>query len=308
MTQTQSKYLNQPNDLAARIRDYQKRIRENLDAALLLESEAFPRLFDAMAYSLNAGGKRIRPLLAYASAEALNVPADEVDAFACALELIHTYSLIHDDLPAMDDDALRRGRQSCHVAFDEATAILAGDALLTLSFKVLAVSAALENNPQAKLTLISQVATACGSLGMAGGQAMDLNLAGKINSVQQLEQIHRLKTGALLQCAINGPLCLAGTAQQQGKGPLGRFAKALGLAFQVYDDYLDVTASTETLGKPAGSDTEQNKTTYPALVGTERTLEIATELVEEARQNLHLIDGDTRLLDRFADMIISRDF
>ena len=308
MTLTQSNHLNQTNDVAARIRAYQQRIRENLDAALSLEAEAFPRLFDAMAYSLNAGGKRIRPLLAYASADALDVPAAEVDAFACALELVHTYSLIHDDLPAMDDDELRRGRQSCHIAFDEATAILAGDALLTLSFRVLAESGALADKPAAKTALISHLATACGALGMAGGQAMDLNLAGSIENIEQLERVHRLKTGALLQCAITGPLCLAATGQQQSSAPLGQFARALGLAFQVYDDYLDVTASTETLGKPAGSDKDQNKSTYPALVGAERTLEIATELVDEARQNLHLIEGDTRLLERFADMIIRRDY
>jgi len=300
--------LNQTTDVAARIRAYQKRVRENLDAALLLEAEAFPRLFDAMAYSLNAGGKRIRPLLAYASAEALEIPAEEVDAFACALELVHTYSLIHDDLPAMDDDDLRRGRESCHVAFDEATAILAGDALLTLSFRVLAEADALVDKPGARAALISLLARACGALGMAGGQAMDLNLAGSIERVEQLEQVHRLKTGALLQCAITGPLSLAGSGQQQNSAALENFAKALGLAFQVYDDYLDVTASTEILGKPAGSDSEMDKSTFPALVGAERTLEIANELIDEARQNLHLVDGDTCLLERFADMIVRRDY
>jgi farnesyl diphosphate synthase len=308
MTRTQPKPLNQTNKPENRIGGYQQRVREQINAALSLETEAFPRLFEAMTYSLNAGGKRIRPLLAYASAEALEIPAVHVDAFACALELIHTYSLIHDDLPAMDDDDLRRGRQSCHVAFDEATAILAGDALLTLSFRVLAEAEALADNPAAKVELISRVATACGALGMAGGQSMDLQLAGTIENVQQLEQVHRLKTGALLQCAITAPMCLAGAGQQQYNEPLGRFAESLGVAFQVYDDYLDVTASTETMGKPAGSDIEQNKVTYPSLVGAERSLEIATELVEEALQHLELIEGDTSLLAWAARMIIRRDY
>ena len=307
MTQTQSNHLNQPNDVTARMGVYQQRVRRHLDAALQLEAEAFPRLFDAMAYSLNAGGKRIRPLLAYASAEALDVPAEKLDAFGCALELIHTYSLIHDDLPAMDDDDLRRGRPSCHVAFDEATAILAGDALLTLSFRVLAEASGLADRPTEKVELINQLATACGSLGMAGGQTMDLILAGSIDDVKQLEHVHRLKTGALLQCAIAGPLCLADAGKRQYSVPLGRAAEALGLAFQVYDDYLDVTASTELLGKPSGSDVAQEKATYPALVGVERSLEIATDLVDEACRNLKLIDGDTRLLMHFADMIVSRD-
>jgi farnesyl diphosphate synthase len=299
--------LNQSNELAARIRGYQERVHEQLNAALLLEAEAFPSLFDAMAYSLNAGGKRIRPLLAYASAETLQVPVEQVDAFACALELIHTYSLIHDDLPAMDDDDLRRGRPSCHIAFGEATAILAGDALLTLSFRVLAESEALVDYPSAKVALITQVATACGALGMAGGQAMDLHLASTTETAEQLERVHRLKTGALLECAINGPLVLAGTERQHYSAPLSRFASALGLAFQIYDDYLDVTASTETMGKPAGSDVDQQKATYPSLVGAERTLEIATDLVDEAHKELALIDGDTSLLARFANMIVRRD-
>ena len=294
------------SDTDDRISAYQKRNRLQLEAALGLESAAFPRLLEAMAYSVNAGGKRLRPLLAYASAEALGVAQEKVDALACALELIHTYSLIHDDLPAMDDDDLRRGRPSCHVAFDEATAILAGDALLTLAFRVLADHKSLDDHPGERIALMSKVAIACGALGMAGGQAMDLVLAEEIDSIDQLEQVHLRKTGALLECAILGPLLLADENKQQYAPALQHFARNLGLAFQVYDDYLDVTASTETLGKPSGSDTEQNKATYPAFVGAEKSLEIAQNLVREALEKLMSIDGDTRLLAHFANQIVTR--
>ena len=306
MTLNQSKNLNQTSDVAARVRACQQRVRESLEAALLLEAEAFPRLFDAMTYSLKAGGKRIRPLLAYASAEALEVPFEEIDEFACALELIHTYSLIHDDLPAMDDDDLRRGRESCHVAFDEATAILAGDALLTLAFRVLAESNTLADIPGARSTLISQLAKACGALGMAGGQALDLDSLGKQISQAELEKIHAFKTGALIQISTMAPALLTSAPSSQINA-LSSYGQLIGLAFQVFDDLLDVTGSSDVTGKPSRADAARLKPAFPAIIGVEKSLERAHELRDSALMELAHLPGDTDTLEWLAGYAVDRD-
>ncbi|MDY6812485.1 MAG: farnesyl diphosphate synthase [Pseudomonadota bacterium] len=246
------------------------RYRERVDAAL---EQALPgaatrpaRLHAAMRYAVLGGGKRIRPALCYAAAEALQVPLAAVDPAAMALELIHAYSLVHDDLPAMDDDDLRRGQPTCHRAFDEATAILAGDALQALALELLA--APQPHFPaEAQLRMVQLLTCACGSQGMAGGQALDLAAEGtppEHMPLTALETVHRLKTGALIQASVRLPAELAGAAARQH---LGDFGELLGLAFQIQDDILDVAGDTAVLGKRAGMDLAHRKATYPAVCG-----------------------------------------
>ena len=231
-----------------------------------------PRLREAMRYSLLAGGKRLRPVLCLSTAALSGLPAAAVLPFAGALELIHTYSLIHDDLPAMDDDDLRRGRPSCHKAFDEATAILAGDALLTDAFFYMA-SCPLP--PKPLLNAIRAVASAAGSTGMVGGQIMDMNCTGRTEvTIAELRLLHALKTGAMFRVACTSGGLLAGAPEPQINA-LQAFGEELGIMFQIVDDILDETADTSTLGKPAGSDAAQGKTTYPSLLGLEKSRELA---------------------------------
>ena len=305
MTAAQQTPLTITTKLEDRILAYQERVESRLRAALKLEQGAFPVLYQAMEYSLLAGGKRLRPLLVYASAETLALEPAHVDSLAVSLELIHTYSLIHDDLPAMDDDDLRRGHPACHIAFDEATAILAGDALLTLAFRVLGESRRRDVSAEAQLQVMAQVAQACGATGMAGGQAMDL-VNKSVGELDELKQIYLLKTGALFQSAITGPLGYASREKSSISNLLNDFAEKLGLAFQIYDDFLDVAQSTEILGKPAFSDQAQNKSTYPSIVGIEKTRQIANDLAANALETLQRIDGNTQLLHYFAEKIVSR--
>jgi farnesyl diphosphate synthase len=244
----------------ARLRD---RIESQLDAALPSAAEAPRRLHQAMRHSVLGGGKRMRPLLVHAAGEVFGVDPHQLDAPAMAVELIHAYSLVHDDLPAMDDDALRRGKPTTHVAFDEATAILAGDALQTRAFSLL-VEAALP--AELRVACLQSLAHASGAAGMCGGQALDIDATGQLQSLDALTRMHALKTGALIRAAVRmGALC--GHAPTADLARLDRFADALGLAFQVRDDILDVEASSEQLGKTAGKDVAQDKSTFPALLG-----------------------------------------
>ena len=239
------------------------RTEQHLHTALPDPDAAPQRLHQAMRYAALGGGKRMRPLLVRAAGHLFAADPALLDAPASAVELIHAYSLVHDDLPAMDDDDLRRGRPTVHVAFDEATAILAGDALQTLAFSVLAEAAASDT---LRIGWVRELAAAAGAAGMCGGQALDIDATGKVQPLPQLERMHALKTGALIRAAVRMG-ALAGGADAATLARLDGFAAALGLAFQVRDDLLDVEASSEQLGKTAGKDAVQAKSTYPALLG-----------------------------------------
>ncbi len=244
---------------------WRQRFNRHLEQRLPTENQAPARLHQAMRYSALLGGKRVRPLLVYLTGQTLGVAADQLDDAAVAVELIHAYSLIHDDLPAMDDDALRRGQPTCHIAFDEATAILAGDALQALAFEILLANPQLDAACRARMGL--ELARACGSMGMAGGQALDLAATGKTLDLQALETMHRLKTGALIQASITMACLAAGELPEEHAQALACFGGHLGLAFQVRDDILDEVGETRTLGKQAGADRALGKATYPAILG-----------------------------------------
>lgn len=273
-------------DLKAYLSERKAWIDEALAAYLPLEGGPGQRVVEAMRYSLMAGGKRLRPILCLAGAEAVGGDPRQLLPVACALEMIHTYSLIHDDLPAMDDDDLRRGLPTCHKQFDEATAILAGDGLLTAAFQVLA-AAALQVPAQAPLYLqvIQEIATAAGHQGMVGGQMADLLAEGRPASLAEVEAIHRLKTGALLTVSVrSGALLGGGTAAQVAA--LTSFGHKFGLAFQITDDLLDVEGDAAEMGKAAGMDAARQKATYPAVLGLEAAKAQARSLVEAACQDL----------------------
>jgi farnesyl diphosphate synthase len=257
-----------------------------------------------MRYSALDGGKRFRPVLIYASGQALGLQIQKLDPLACAIELIHAYSLIHDDLPAMDDDDLRRGRPSCHRAFDEATAILAGDALQALAFEILARE--LSETSSNSLELIRLIARACGSAGMAGGQALDLGAVGAELDREQLEIMHRLKTGALIHAAVMAP-CVLVDASSQVRHRFSTFGHCIGLAFQVHDDILDVTGDSRLTGKRSQADAALNKPTFPSILGLEQSRRHARALRDEALKSLEEISGDTTAMEWLANYVITRD-
>ncbi|MEW6765075.1 MAG: (2E,6E)-farnesyl diphosphate synthase [Pseudomonadota bacterium] len=241
------------------------------------------RLHEAMRYAALGPGKRVRPFLVYGTGRMLGARDELLDAPACALELIHAYSLVHDDLPAMDDDDLRRGRPTCHRAFDEATAILVGDALQTLAFEILTEAPGLAADT--RLSMLATLARASGSRGMAGGQAIDLGAVGHSLDLAALEAMHRMKTGALIEASVRLG-ALAGGADNHMQERLGRYARAIGLAFQVRDDILDVTADSQTLGKTQGKDASHDKPTYVSLLGLEAAQALALRLRDEAIEAL----------------------
>ncbi|QBY03499.1 (2E,6E)-farnesyl diphosphate synthase [Thalassotalea sp. HSM 43] len=285
---------------------YQQRI----DAYLQLQLDNLEindqRLFDAMQYGLLIGGKRMRPYLAYVTANMLHLDLDDIDPIAAALECIHAYSLIHDDLPAMDDDDLRRGQATCHIKFDEATAILAGDALQSLAFDILANHSFSSISAQTHVNLMQQLSHATGYQGMCGGQAMDLAATGEQVSLSHLQTIHKLKTGALLKASILMPASCREDLPEQTFAGLQQFAEQIGLAYQVHDDIIDITSSEETLGKPAGSDLEANKSTYPSLLGLDGALKKEQQLFEQALTALTALPYNTRNLADFSTFIIKR--
>lgn len=261
-------------------------------------------LHQAMRYSALSGGKRLRPFLVYASGQSLGLELPPLDTIACAVELIHAYSLIHDDLPAMDNDDLRRGMPTCHLAFDEATAILAGDALQALAFRTIAAGPDMPAGISVRLVL--ELADACGSAGMAGGQMLDLEVTGKGTDLTQLERIHRLKTGALIRFSVLAPGHVAGT-DAQTLHALGRYGDCVGLGFQIRDDILDVTGDALSLGKNPHADAALDKPTFPALIGLDASRARARSLRDEALQALEQVSGDTQGLRWLADHIIDRD-
>ncbi|TAA46697.1 polyprenyl synthetase family protein [Pseudoxanthomonas winnipegensis] len=259
-----------------------QRVEAALEAALPAPDLAPQRLHAAMRHAVLGGGKRMRPLLVYAAGTLTGADEATLDAPAAAVELIHAYSLVHDDLPAMDDDAMRRGRPTVHVAFDEATAILAGDALQTRAFEVLADAHA---EPSLRVAWLQTLAQASGVAGMCGGQALDIDATGQQQSLSALQRMHALKTGALIRASVRLG-ALAGGADADTLQRLDRFADALGLAFQVRDDILDVEASSETLGKTAGKDAAQDKSTYPALLGLDGAKARLDDLAAQMRDLL----------------------
>ncbi len=296
---------------ASRLNEFMTAHRKRADQALL---KCLPgkhihpaRLHEAMHYAVFNGGKRVRPVLAYATATALGGDLDKVDASAAAVELIHAYSLVHDDLPAMDDDDLRRGKPTCHKAFDEATAILAGDALQTQAFYILSHSHSLDSvEPLTRLKMIEILAQASGSRGMAGGQAIDLAAVGQDIDLVQLEDMHIHKTGALIRASVMlGAYCCHETHPSVLK-KLDHYAKAIGLSFQIQDDILDIEGTTEELGKPQGSDESQNKPTYPALLGLKGAKQRALELHQEALDCLSVLGDKAQVLRWLSEYIVTR--
>ncbi|MDX1391061.1 MAG: (2E,6E)-farnesyl diphosphate synthase [Rheinheimera sp.] len=287
---------------------YQKRVEQHLQQLLATRSETDARLLQAMSYSLLLGGKRIRPFLVYSCGTMLGASLHDLDGPAAALEALHSYSLIHDDLPAMDNDDLRRGKPTCHKAFDEATAILAGDALQTLAFEVLSSHPYQQVQAADIVQMIRHFASASGYSGMCGGQAIDLAQTNQSTSLAQLERMHRLKTGALIECAVQLAWRCSAKQQTADLDALLRFARALGLAFQVQDDILDIESDTATLGKPQGSDTKANKSTYPALLGLDNAKAKAQQLYQDALNALASLPYNTDELRAFAQYIIARRF
>ena len=289
---------------ADRVADYTRRIAECLDAALPPAIDTPERLHTAMRYAVLNGGKRIRPLLVYACGECLSVPQAELDPPAVAIELIHAFSLVHDDLPAMDDDDLRRGKPTVHRKFDEATAILAADALQPLAFRVLATSDG--KSDTTVLELVCLVADACGSRGMTGGQSIDLASEGQALSREALEHMHFLKTGALLRAAVMSAACLRPDLPQSRCQALDCFARSIGLAFQIRDDILDVEGETRVIGKKAGADQRLAKATWPALFGLAESKRRCDELLQQGLTSLDGFGDEAEFLRWLAHYIVER--
>ncbi len=293
-------------DFSAWMQACQTRMERVLADCLPAAAIAPQRLHEAMRYAALGGGKRVRPLLAFAAGEVTGADPERVQHAAAAVELIHVYSLVHDDMPAMDDDALRRGKPTVHIEFDEATALLVGDALQSLAFDLLA-SHVLADDAATQLKMVQMLAQASGSRGMAGGQAIDLASVGKPLEPAELEFMHIHKTGALIRAAVLlGAHCGAPTGTTAGS--LDRYAKCIGLAFQVVDDILDAEASTATLGKTAGKDAARNKPTYVSLLGAARARELAQELRADAHAALDTLAGPTARLRQLADFVIERSY
>lgn len=287
------------------------KVNRRLEAIFKERESPAPRLDAAMRYSLFAGGKRLRPVLCLAAAQAVsgNRSDEEMSAFcldcACALEMIHTYSLIHDDLPAMDDDDFRRGKPTCHTAFDEATAILAGDALLTLAFEILADVGGKAENPRIFLDIILRMARASGSTGMVAGQMLDMEAEGKPIVFEALSSLHSLKTGALITASlfVGGRL---GGADRKEEAALIFCGETIGLAFQIKDDILDITGDSDLMGKATGSDLQRKKPTYPVVLGMEKAEETARGLVKKALESLGVFGESADALRALVSYMVNR--
>ena len=264
-------------------------------------------LHQAMRYAVLGGGKRLRPILVYATGSALGAVPERLDAPAAAVEIIHAYSLVHDDLPAMDDDALRRGRPTCHVAFGEATAILAGDALQALAFDALAGDATLADAPAQLVEMLRVLAAACGSHGMAGGQALDLAAVGRVLDAAELERMHVHKTGALIRASVRLGALATGCRDENLLAALETYGHCIGLAFQIRDDILDVEGSSATLGKTAGKDAADAKPTYPSVLGMQGSRDRLAELTDTAIESLRPFGARMRELSALARYVAERD-
>ena len=288
------------------IESYQHRVDTTLEYWLPDEAVHPIQLHSAMRYAVLAPGKRVRPILVYSTAAALGIELSRVDGAAAAVEIIHAYSLIHDDLPAMDDDDLRRGRPTCHRQFDEATAILAGDALQALAFYIISHDPEMTPDSTARLEMIEKLSLFSGSRGMAGGQAIDLASVGKTLNIAELETMHIHKTGALIRTCIQLAALSTGKLTEQQFKALDSYAKCIGLSFQVQDDILDVTGDTETLGKTQGADFARNKPTFPSIIGLEASQEKAQELHQLALQAISIFGEEADILRYISAWFVER--
>jgi farnesyl diphosphate synthase len=294
-------------DIDADVKGLQARVEEVL-ARWLPRADSRPtRLHRAMRYAVLGGGKRVRPTLVYATGLALGLPRQRLDGPAAAVELVHAYSLIHDDLPAMDDDDLRRGKPTCHKAFDEATAILAGDAIQALAFYILAHDPEMVDQPVLRLRMLECLARASGSHGMAGGQAIDLDATGRQLDIVELENMHILKTGALIRASVTLGALSQPDISKETLEQLDRYAKCVGLAFQIRDDILDVVGDAAVIGKTRGKDQAQQKATYPALMGLDGARQSAAELIADAVESLAPFGADADPLRWVAGYMVQRD-
>ena len=285
----------------------QNRVEQALEQRLPGENILPQKLHQAMRYCVLDGGKRMRPMLTYCTGKTLGIAPETLDGPACAVEFIHVYSLIHDDLPAMDDDDLRRGKPTCHVAFDEATAILTGDALQALAFEILAHDPGIAASPENRLKMITMLSKASGSQGMVGGQAIDLASVGTKLNLPELENMHIHKTGALIRASVNMATLSKAGIDPTAATKLDHYAKCIGLSFQVKDDILDEESDTATLGKTQGKDKNNDKPTYPALLGLAGAKQKAQELHEMALENLSLFGKEADLLRDLSLYIIQRN-
>lgn len=301
-----------PNFHTTFIEAYRQRCETKLSSFLPAKDSTTSHLAEALAYAVLNGGKRVRPLLVYATARALSAPVEYVDGVACAVELIHAYSLVHDDLPAMDNDDLRRGQPTCHKAYNEATAILVGDALQALAFEAIAHDTHSPASHQQKLALILELAQACGIHGMVEGQCLDILAEGKQLNLKELEHIHQLKTGALITSSVTLAAKACGCHDPHILDLLTRYANLLGLAFQVKDDILDVTTETGILGKTQGADAALGKATYPALLGlagAEKKLLNIHQDIQSVQQSLsQLLGSPANILGDLTSYIITRHY
>lgn len=296
---------NQSNyDLTAYLNDKKALINSELDN-IFKNFSTSSLIVKAMKYSLMAGGKRIRPILCLAATEATGGKLESSLPAACALEMIHTYSLIHDDLPAMDNDELRRGKPTCHIAFNEATAILAGDALLTLAFQILSTPVIEESQALVWLSVIHDISVAAGYKGMIDGQMKDITSEGTLLSLVDLENMHALKTGALIEASIRCGAVLGNGSQKQIK-QLGIYAKNLGIAFQVTDDILNVVGNPTVMGKAIGTDKNRKKNTYPLIIGLNESRKFATKIVNNALKAIEIFDNKADPLRAIAKFILNR--
>lgn len=289
-----------------RLTRYQQRVERVLDESLALPDAGTARLREGMRYSVLGGGKRLRPVLVYTTGEALGAQLEALDCVAASVELIHVYSLVHDDLPAMDDDDLRRGRPTCHCAFDEATAILVGDSLQALAFGLLAESRIPGVSPATQLQMLRTLARGIGTSGMAGGQALDLAAVGQPLDIPAIENMHARKTGALIQASVLLGACCAGLTSGAEYALLERYGADIGLAFQIQDDILDVEGATEAIGKQAGADAARNKPTYPSTAGLDRSRRRAEELIDRAVATLAPLGSRAAALTELARFVVDR--
>jgi geranylgeranyl pyrophosphate synthase len=296
------------DSFSAQLEVWRQRMESALAARLPAATAIPERLHEAMRYSVLGGGKRIRPALLFATARTLGLTENEVEAAACAIELIHVYSLVHDDLPAMDDDDLRRGRPTCHKAFDEATAVLVGDALQPLAFQLLARDPALPASAAVRLRLVDVLCEASGTFGMVGGQAIDLAQEGQHPSIEQVEDMHARKTGALIRASVLLAAECVPSLDRILYVALNDFATAIGLAFQIQDDLLDVLGDVSTLGKATGADRERDKPTHPTIIGIEASQERVNLLHGQAMQALEGFGERAAPLRSLANWLLSRNY
>jgi farnesyl diphosphate synthase len=294
------------DSFSPRLAGWQARIERIIDSRLPASTLEPARLHEAMRYSALGGGKRVRPALVYATADTLGLAAEQVDAAACAVELMHAYSLVHDDLPAMDDDDLRRGRATCHRAFDEATAILAGDALQVLAFRILATDEGLPRDPAVRIRVLAVLAEASGTAGMAGGQALDLEAAGRPLSVAQIEEIHARKTGALIRASVLMAAACAPALPPEPLAGLERFGDHIGLAFQIQDDLLDVEGDVRVIGKATGADRALDKPTHPSVGGVAASRARVNALHAAALADLESLGAAAEPLRDLSNWLLAR--